>query len=361
MNGAEGQDRFLDGAPARESILIVDDDLTLRLLVQEILSEQRLEVTLAENAAEARQCMSRHSFSLVLTDIRMPGDSGVDLLRWAKERGDSTPFILMTGNADLASLADALNLGAQRFLQKPFHAVALADAVQDVIRSTRLQRQNEQLRHELSNYNARLRQEVIEANIQNQRLFYATLTSLTNAIDARDSYTCAHSSQVSRLAQALARELNLSLEQQNAAEIAGQLHDIGKIAVPEHILQKPSRLTPEEFRQIMEHPVNSARILEPLPDFDEILPAVRHHHERYDGNGYPDHLQGQAIPLLARVIAVCDTWSAMRTDRPYRSAMPFDAALEIIRNESSRQFDPDIACAFIALAQKLDLADLVLS
>lgn len=352
MSGAEELNGLCAGLSVRESILVVDDDQTLRMLVREILSELKLSITLAENAAEARRLMSSHPFSLVLSDIRMPGDSGVDLLRWAKERGDQTPFILMTGNADLNSLADALNLGAQRFLQKPFHAMALTDTVQEVIRSSRLQRQNEHLRQELSHYNARLRQEVVEANIQNQRLFYATLTSLSNAIDARDAYTCAHSSQVSRLSLALARAMNLTLEQQNAVEIAGQLHDIGKIAIPEHILQKPSRLSAEEFRCIMEHPVSSARILQPLPGFEEILPAVRHHHERYDGTGYPAQLQGATIPTLARIVSVCDTWSAMRTDRPYRGAMPVEEAMAVIRQEQGKQFDPEVAEAFLALVKQ---------
>lgn len=337
-----------------ENILVVDDDPTLRLVVGDMLGDLPYELSMAGSVEEARQALLDQPFSLVIADIRMPKESGVDLLRWAREHCPETPFIMMTGHADVASVADALNLGAQHFLQKPFRPLILIEAVRGVLQSRQLQRQNEQLRRELSNYNSRLRQEVIEAQIQNQRLFFATLTTLTNAIDARDAYTCEHSSQVSRLAAALARHLNLSLEIQNSAEIAGQLHDIGKIAIPEQILLKPSRLSDSEFRRIREHPSYGARILQPLPECEIVLPAVRHHHERFDGNGYPDRLHGEEIPMLARVVAVCDTWSAMRTNRPYREAMPYEIALEVVRHESGHQFDPEIATGFIDMADSRD-------
>lgn len=352
---ANGDD---DNAP--EHILVVDDDRTMLLIVREMLRkvDEDSEITLAESAEEARTAMEYIRFSLVISDVRMPGESGIELLRWAKTAQPEVPFILMTGRAEPAISHDAVQAGAHYFLSKPFAVSVLKDTVQDALKAGKLQRQNARLRWELASHNSRLRQEVIEAQIQNQQLFFATLTALANAIDARDAYTCAHSTQVSHLSLSLARRMELDWELQNAVEAAAQLHDIGKIAVPEQILLKPARLTDEEFEKIKEHPVHGARILQPLPDCELILPAVRHHHERYDGTGYPDRLAGEEIPLLARVISVCDTWSAMRTNRPYRPTMPFETSLEIIGKERGRQFDPAICDAFIEMANEPEFTEL---
>lgn len=339
----------------RDRILVVDDDATIRMVICEALGLDNYEIEQAACVGQAREKLQEQEFTLVISDVVMPGETGVELLRWARQNRLETPFIMMTGHAEVSSVAEALNLGAHHFLQKPFRPLMLIEAVHSIIRSFRLQKQNDILRQELANYNNRLRQEVVQAQVENQRLFFATLSALTNAIDVRDAYTCDHSAAVSRLAARLARELDLDIDTQHAARTAGQLHDIGKIAVPEHILLKPARLNEEEFRQIMEHPLHGERILQPLPDFEEILPGVRNHHERYDGRGYPDRLRGEQIPLVARIVCVCDTWSAMRTNRPYRPQMSYDAALAVISSERGGQFDPDIAEAFLRLSKKVDL------
>lgn len=335
-----------------EKILIVDDDDTLRIVIKEALSTCDYNIDEANNVAAAKLLMDNTEYDLVITDVVMPGETGVELLRWAKESRRRSSFIIMTGHAEINAIADALNLGANFFLQKPFRPVAMIEAVSRIIENERLRRQNENLRKELANYNEKLQIEVEEAKQENQKLFIATLVSLSNAIDARDKYTFAHSSSVAELSEALSKKMGMPKSFQEDARTAGQLHDIGKIAVPENVLLKPSRLTDSEYALIQEHPVQGEIILKPIPSFDRILPAIRHHHERYSGGGYPDDISGEDIPLLARIISVCDTWNAMRTNRPYRATLPLDTAIKIIKEERGEQFDPDIADTFLAMLEE---------
>ncbi len=335
----------------QEKILVVDDDATLRMVITEALNTCSYDIDSAENVAVAKILINENDYDLIISDVVMPGESGVDLLSWAKKTGIKAPFIIMTGHAELNAIADALNYGANHFLQKPFRPMALIEAVSKILENERLRKQNEELRTKLASYNEQLEKEIAEAKLENQKLFMATLTTLTNAIDARDEYTCAHSSSVADLAQALSKEMGMSLSFQTTIKTAGQLHDIGKIAVPEHVLLKPAILTPEEFDLIKEHPVQGEKILRPIPEFGAILPAIRSHHERFEGGGYPDNLIGDDIPLIARIISVCDTWNAMRTNRPYRSTMPYEKALNIIKEERGKQFDPNIADTFISMLE----------
>ena len=335
-----------------EKILIVDDDDTLRIVIKEALSTCDYFIDEASNVTAAKLLMENTEYDLVITDVVMPGETGVDLLRWAKETRLCSSFIIMTGHAEINAIADALNLGANFFLQKPFRPIAMIEAVSRIIENERLRKQNEKLRKELANYNEKLQIEVEEAKLENQKLFIATLVTLSNAIDARDKYTYAHSSSVAELSEALSKKMGMPKSFQEDARTAGQLHDIGKIAVPEHVLLKPSRLTDAEYALIQEHPTQGEKILQPIPSFERILPAIRHHHERYAGGGYPDNITGEDIPLLARIISVCDTWNAMRTNRPYRSTLPLNTAISIIKEECGQQFDPDIAETFLLMLEE---------
>ena len=192
--------------------------------------------------------------------------------------------------------------------------------------------------------------------IQNARLFLNlqqayihTLSALTSAIDAKDSYTHGHSERVTQLSIELAREVSLSAEAIEEIRLAGTLHDIGKIGIPESILNKPGRLTDEEFGVIKSHPDLGVRILANVDFLSKIIPGIKHHHERYDGHGYPTGLKGEEIPLSARIICVADTYDAMTSDRPYRKAMDTRTALEEISRCRNSQFDPSLADAFVQM------------
>jgi len=182
-----------------------------------------------------------------------------------------------------------------------------------------------------------------------QAMFLGVLQALTAAIDAKDRYTCGHSERVATLAVELGRRVGLSEEEVERLRISGLVHDIGKIGVPEAVLTKPGRLTDDEFDQIKQHPEIGVRILRDLPQLADVLPGVLHHHERWDGNGYPHGLSGEGIPLFARLLALADSFDAMSSSRTYRSAMPRTAVLEEVQACAGTQFDPALAREFVRL------------
>ncbi len=193
-----------------------------------------------------------------------------------------------------------------------------------------------------------------------QRLYRETLASLSNALEAKDAVTSQHTEEVVRLAVAVAAELDLDLDAVRNVELGAVLHDIGKVRVPESILNKPGPLTDEEWTVMKTHPEVGEHILRPIQSLNGILPIVRHHHERWDGGGYPDELTGRAIPLGARIVAVCDAYRAMTENRPYRSALSSDEARKELHEGSGSQFDPDCVEALIrALARRDSAATVV--
>lgn len=193
--------------------------------------------------------------------------------------------------------------------------------------------------------NARLYKELRE-------LFLGVVKSLAEAIDAKSAYTHGHSQRVSEYSLAVAQELNLNKEEQEIVEIAGILHDIGKIGIDEKILNKPGNLTQQEYEEIKKHSTIGAEIIEPVSALKEIVPAIKHHQERYDGSGYPDGLKGEKIPLIARILAVADAFDAMTSDRPYRKKLSDEVALSEIEKNKERQFDPEIVEAFFKAYKK---------
>jgi HD-GYP domain-containing protein (c-di-GMP phosphodiesterase class II) len=180
-------------------------------------------------------------------------------------------------------------------------------------------------------------------------LMMGLLHSLTSAVDAKDAYTCGHSERVALLGRHLAIESNLGDAFAERAYMTGLLHDVGKIGVPESVLQKTGRLTPEEFEQMKKHPGIGAKILQDIKQISDIIPGVLHHHERFDGQGYPGGLVGETIPLMGRIICLADCFDAMTSNRTYRKAMPLEVALTEIRRCSGTQFDPSLTEAFLRI------------
>jgi putative nucleotidyltransferase with HDIG domain len=191
--------------------------------------------------------------------------------------------------------------------------------------------------------------------LRHQRdLFYNTITILAQAVELRDNYTGGHTARVTHYSQLLAQELGLPPDQLHLIRIGTPLHDIGKIGIDDAILRKPGRLTAEEFEVMKSHTVKGAAILETVPDLAPVIPIVRSHHERWDGRGYPDGLAGDKTPLLARIVAVADTFDAMTSDRPYRKGMPAEVAFAEVQKQSGLQFDPECAAAFLAMREKVE-------
>lgn len=178
-------------------------------------------------------------------------------------------------------------------------------------------------------------------------LFFSTVQSLVNTIEAKDTYTAGHSERVTRYSLLITDVLKLSQEEKSVVRLAGLLHDIGKIGIIEGILKKDESLNDEDWKMIRQHPVIGAKILEPVKQMASLIPCIRHHHERYDGRGYPDGIKGNDIPLYARIIAIGDTFDAMTSDRSYRKGLPVEVSLHEIEKNKGSQFDPYLAGLFI--------------
>jgi putative nucleotidyltransferase with HDIG domain len=182
-------------------------------------------------------------------------------------------------------------------------------------------------------------------------LYIHTVKALASAVDAKDPYTYGHSNRVARFSVAICEKLGMSRKEIREVELAAILHDIGKIGIPENILQKPGRLSPEEMLKMREHPGKGAHILANIVELKDVITWIRHHHEWYDGNGYPDRIAADEIPLEARVIAVADSFDAMTSDRPYRKGMTADVAIENMGKCSGSQFDPHILRTFKSVCE----------
>jgi putative two-component system response regulator len=282
--------------------------------------------------------------AIVVSDVMMPGRTGDELLKDLKSdpRTRHVPVVLLTARAGVESKVDGLGLGADDYLTKPFHFQELKARIKSLLHQRKLEREL----HEKSEYLSKLNFDLL---LSKKEVFLQTIDALAYAIDAKDPYTHGHSRRVSLLSENLGRQLGLSESECEKIRIAAVLHDIGKIGIPESILQKPSRLTPEEFKIINTHPEIGHRILSTVAELSQVSHCILHHHERFDGNGYPSGLCGHEIPYPSRVIAVCDTYDAMTSDRVYRKGLGHAAAIEEIARCSGKQFDPDCVQKFLRM------------
>lgn len=328
----------------KSRILVVDDETVVKQVVVDFLEMKGFEVVGADNGMEALEKLSEHSVDLVLTDIRMPEMDGIELLKKIKKNYPDTGVIMFTGFADIHAAVDAMKLGAFDYVAKPFNFDELLMNVEKALEKANLVRLTKE-------YQETLEKKVMEQAARIRTIFTEAVGSLTNAIEAKDHYTRGHSIRVTKFASWLAEEIGLEYEVISDVVLASQLHDIGKMGIDDEILNKPGKLSDEEFDIVRNHSMVSVKILEPiLPE--RPLAFVRHHHERWDGKGYPDGLSGEAIPIGARVIAVADTFDAMTSKRAYRDALPVGRAFEEIERCTGSQFDPEIASHFKTVYEK---------
>jgi putative two-component system response regulator len=290
-------------------ILVADDEDLNRRMLSEILKMEGYRVRVASDGDEALRMLRSERIDLALLDVAMPGRSGFEVCQTVKSLPEMRllPIVMVTGLGQKEDRIKGIECGADDFLTKPIHRGELSARISACLRVKRFT-------DELENAET-------------------VLYSLARGIEAKDAYTEGHCDRLSKYSVALAIELGLPPELQVALRRAGVVHDIGKIGVPEHILQKPGPLTPEERKVIEEHPVVGERICQPLKSFRHVLPIIRHHHERMDGTGYPDGLRGEAIPFTARIMTTVDVYDALSTDRPYRKALPPEEAFQIMREE----------------------------
>ena len=330
-------------------ILIVDDEETIRLALRKFLRSRGYEVEIAGSGDQAMQILEKESFSLMLCDVRMPGMTGVQVVPRAREKDRDLAIIMLTAVNDAATATEVLASGATDYLMKP---VELADLQQAVDRA--LQKRDELI--DLRRVDMLIREEValrtaeLEMEKESLRLMSVSIAeTLINAMEAKDLYLRGHSQRVAELAGQLAEELGLDATMCEDLRVAGRLHDVGKIGIREAILNKPGRLTFEEFEHVKRHVQIGLDILAPLFHIKKPLQYVEHHHERWDGAGYPRGLARDEIPMGARILCAADTFDALTSKRAYREPLEPLAALEHLRVDSGKQFDPCVYDALVSV------------
>jgi putative two-component system response regulator len=323
--------------PAR--LLIVDDEPGIRRVLADVFSGESYTLAQAENGREALEHFRRHGADLVLADLMMPEMGGLELLREVKALDDSAAFILLTGAGTMEQAVDALRLQADDYLLKPFN-------VDEVLFSARRALEHRRLLLENRAYQRGLEARVAEQARQLEELFMDGLLTIANAVEARDAYTGGHLERVTVYAVATGAALGLDDDALQELVVCGLLHDIGKIGVPDDILRKPAGLTEEEAEVMRRHPLIGAAIVERSTFLRSAARGVLHHHERWDGGGYPFGLAGEEISLPGRILAVVDAFDAMVTTRPYRGERARDEARAELERCAGAQFDPQVVAAF---------------
>ena len=320
-------------------IIVVDDDLTNLKMAGHILSKKGMRVTALKSGQALLEYLSANGApDLILLDINMPGMDGFETLKRLREQEagvPETPVIFLTADENEASETTGLSLGAMDFIKKPFIPDVLALRVRHIIDLNHLQQD--------------LSREVDKKTQENEALFLHVVEALASAIDAKDTYTNGHSGRVAAYSREIARRFGYSAEREKRIYMMGLLHDVGKIGIPDAIINKPARLTDQEYDVIKTHTVMGAKILNNIKEMPALVTGARWHHERYDGQGYPDRLHGEDIPQEAHIIAVADAYDAMSSRRSYRGILPQATVREEIENGRGTQFDPAFAEIMLAM------------
>lgn len=331
-----------------KAVLVVDDEESIRTIVRERLEIEGYSVGEAINGKDALAKLAAGGYSVLLTDIRMPEMDGITLLRESTSRFPDIAGIVMSAHSELDTAVAAIKIGACDYITKPFNFDVLLITIENAIRKKALEQ-------EIQDYQANLEKKVKEQTDLINSMYVRSIDALIKALEAKDLYTRGHSQRVTMYSVAIGKAMHLQQEKIELLRQATVLHDLGKIGVREVILNKPGRLTDEEFREITLHPEVATRILQPIPFFRPLLPMVLHHHERFDGRGYPAGLAGGDIPVESRIMAVADTFDAMTSTRAYRQALSLEAANKEILRCSGTQFDPEIVPVFIGVQGRIEI------
>lgn len=320
----------------KSTILIVDDE-PVNLMSASALFNIRYNVITAETGSAALEIIKSEKPDLLLMDLHMPDVDGFDVMNHLAEQegGSRIPVIVMTGDEDLDTGAEIFQAGAMDYISKPLVMQIAIHRVRRVIELSHLQ-------NDLKEEVRKKTKELMITNNRLQSLSDQTIFALAGAIDAKHSYTNGHSRRVARYAREIARRMGKTQTEQKEIYSVALLHDVGKIAIPDGIIDKPAKLTDEEYEIIKSHTTKGYEILKTISVMPILYYGARWHHERYDGTGYPDGKKGGEIPEIARIICVADCYDAMSSDRSYRKALPQNFVREEIENGLGTQFDPEI-------------------
>jgi putative nucleotidyltransferase with HDIG domain len=317
-----------------QKILLVEDELITHKAICKAFKDYNYNYTGVTTLADAISYIKRFQFDIIFSDLNLPDGSGFDLLDEAKKILLDIPFIIITASEDKKLIKDAMNKGASDFLSKPFNLQNIPTIISRNIERKRLE--NEKL------------------NPKKASALLKAIKALVSALEAKDSYTSGHSLRVAHYARLMGQKMNLSENDQYCLHLSAILHDIGKIGLPDDILKKGSGLLQSEYDTAKEHPLIGSKIVGNIDELHEVASIIRHHHERFDGSGYPDRLTGEGIPLLARILAIVDAYEAIVSIRTYQGEQSPAKAIMELRKNSGSQFDPDLVEIFSSLMQEPD-------
>ena len=338
--------------PIPPRILIVDDDDSVRDVISVLLREEGYNCATAAGAEQALDLAAEEDTPLVISDMKMPGKDGIWLLEQLRERHPDTSIIMLTGYGDTESAVDCLRRGAVDYLLKPPKLTDLIRAIERALAKRRIElarkRYQKKLERKVRDRTTELRLALRDiANTYEQ-----TLLALVAALDAREHETSDHSQRVVTYTQAIAERMSIAGDELGEIGRGALLHDIGKIGVPDAVLLKPGKLTPEEWMEMRKHPEIGFQMIQNIPFLSTPSAIVLSHQERFDGAGYPRNLQKEEIHIGARIFAVADTLDAMTSDRPYRRGTSFANAINEIRRCGGTQFDPEVVRAFCDIGEE---------
>jgi putative two-component system response regulator len=307
---------------------VVDDNPSIAMLLQQVLQAEGYQVCVARDGLEALARVNEFGPELILLDLDLPYLQGDEVCRRLKKCPAThlIPVVMVTAQNDLQNKLDAWEYGADDFLTKPFHLLEVTARCRSLLRIKRL--------------------------IEERDSAEAVVFALARAVEAKSPFTHGHSERVMHYSLRISDALGLTETEREIIRKGTLLHDIGKISVPDAILNKAGPLTTEEYDTIKEHPLQGAHIVEPLDSMRNVVPLIRSHHERLDGGGYPDGLSGDEIPLLVRIISVADVYDSLSSDRPYRPRLPSKHCLEILRQDAlGGGLDPELVDLFVSLLE----------
>jgi putative two-component system response regulator len=308
-------------------ILIVDDAESVRFALQECLRLSGYAVATSASGEEALELLRCERFDLLLTDQTMPGLTGLELTEVVSRMHPDMPIVILTGHTDVEMAKDSMLRGASDFVTKPVNVQELPILIERNLTRRRL--------------------EVARLKERESAVLFAAIKALASAVDAKDPYTARHSMRVTRLALELGRLIRLSADEMYLLEFSAWMHDVGKIGVPDALLLKPAALAPDELAIMRVHAVKGGEIVGSIEELNPVATVIRHHHERVDGQGYPDGLKGDAIPLASRIIGIADAFEAMTADRSYRRTLGRALALAELGANAGTQFDAALVRPFL--------------
>lgn len=334
-------------------VLAVDDEPSAARLLSIILAPPAFRCSTACTAEEALVALQREPFDAVISDLQMPGLSGMELLTEVRQKHPYLAFLVTTGVDDVDVGVKAMRSGADDYLVKPLRESAVLASLENALQKRRLQQEVENYRQRLEEMVDARTQQLHAALKQIERSYEDTLQALGAAIDLRDNETAGHSQRVCRYSLEIARAMGLQEKELGSLARGAYLHDIGKLGVPDGILLKPGALTAEERKFMQRHSQIGYDLVKDIPFLADATDVVLMHHERFDGSGYPNGLKGEEIPLGARIFAIADTLDAITSERPYQRASSFESARETIRRLSGTAFDPKVVTVFLNLPEHI--------